>query len=40
MFAKGALKLSINQRFALADIAKAHSALEGGQTTGSTVIVP
>ncbi len=40
MFAKGALKVSINQRFALDDIAKAHAALEGGQTTGSTIIIP
>jgi NADPH2:quinone reductase len=40
MFAKGALKVSINQRFALDDIAQAHTALEGGLTTGSTVILP
>lgn len=40
MFAQGALKVSINQRFALADIAKAHAALEGGRTTGSSVILP
>jgi NADPH2:quinone reductase len=40
MFAKGALKVSINQRFTLEDIAKAHTALEGGRTTGSTVIMP
>jgi NADPH2:quinone reductase len=40
MFAKGALKVSINQRFALDDIAKAHESLEAGQTTGSTVIMP
>jgi len=40
LFARGVLKLSINQRFALDDIAKAHTALEGGHTTGSTVIIP
>jgi NADPH2:quinone reductase len=40
MFAKGALKVSINQRFALDDIAKAHAALEQGRTTGSTIIIP
>lgn len=40
LFARGVLKLSINQRFQLDDIAKAHAALEGGHTTGSTVIIP
>lgn len=40
MFRAGALKVSINQRYALADIAQAHAELEGGRTTGSSVIVP
>ncbi len=40
MFRKGALKISINQRFAMADIAKAHADLESGRTTGSSVIIP
>ncbi len=40
MFRAGALKVSINQRYALADIARAHADLEGGRTTGSSVIVP
>ena len=40
MFAKGALKVSINQRYPLADIAKAHAELEGGRTTGSSIILP
>ena len=40
LFAKGVLKITINQRFALQDIAKAHSALESGQTSGSSVIIP
>lgn len=41
LFAKvssGAVSLRIDQRFALDDIADAHRALEGRQTTGSTVI--
>lgn len=37
---KGAVKIEINQRFALKDVALAHRALEGRQTTGSTVILP
>lgn len=40
LFKKGVLKVSINQRFPLDDIAKAHADLEGGRTTGSTIIVP
>jgi NADPH2:quinone reductase len=40
MFACGALKISINQRYPMADIAKAHADLEGGRTTGSSVILP
>jgi len=35
--ASGAVKISINQRFALEDAAKAHSALESRATTGSTI---
>jgi NADPH2:quinone reductase len=40
MFARGALKISINQRYPMTDIAKAHADLEGGRTTGSSVIIP
>lgn len=40
MFAKGALKVSINQRYAMKDIARAHADLQGGRTTGSSVILP
>ena len=40
LFKKGVIKVSINQRYALADIAKAHADLEAGRTTGSTIIVP
>ena len=34
----GAVKIRIDQRFALDDVADAHRALEARQTTGSTVI--
>jgi NADPH2:quinone reductase len=37
---KGAVKIQVNQTFALKDAAKAHIALESRQTTGSTVLVP
>ena len=40
LFKKGVLKVSINQRYALDDVAKAHADLEAGRTTGSTIIVP
>jgi len=36
----GAVKVQIGQRFALADAAGAHRALEGRQTTGSTLLTP
>ncbi|MBX2826195.1 MAG: quinone oxidoreductase [Gammaproteobacteria bacterium] len=36
----GAVKININQRYALADAAKAHDDLEARNTTGSTVLVP
>ncbi|WP_020178765.1 quinone oxidoreductase [Methylopila sp. M107] len=38
--ASGKVKIDINQRFALADAADAHRALEGRATTGSTVLLP
>jgi NADPH2:quinone reductase len=38
--ARGVVKAAIGQRFALADAAAAHCALEARQTTGSTVLVP
>ncbi|NNE87671.1 MAG: quinone oxidoreductase [Silicimonas sp.] len=34
----GALEIAIGQRFRLEDVAKAHSALEGRKTTGSTIL--
>lgn len=40
LFAKGALKININQRYAIDDVAKAHADLESGRTSGSSVIIP
>jgi NADPH:quinone reductase len=40
LIGKGVLKLSINQRYPLADAARAHTDLEAGRTIGSSVIVP
>jgi NADPH2:quinone reductase len=36
----GAVKIRINQTYALKDAAEAHRALEARQTTGSTVFIP
>jgi NADPH2:quinone reductase len=36
----GAVKIAVNQTFALKDAAAAHRALEARQTTGSTVLLP
>jgi NADPH2:quinone reductase len=36
----GAVKIRVNQRYALADAAKAHEDLEGRRTTGATVLLP
>lgn len=36
----GAVKVAINQRFALKDAAQAHDALTGKQTTGATILTP
>lgn len=40
MMASGALKIAINQRYALADAAQAHADLAARRTTGSTVLLP
>lgn len=40
MMASGALKLAVNQRYALADVARAHDDLAARKTTGSTVLIP
>lgn len=37
---KGAVKITINQRYALREAAQAHRDLEARKTTGSTVLVP
>jgi NADPH:quinone reductase len=36
----GQVHIAVNQRFALMDVAKAHRALEGRETTGQTVLIP
>lgn len=36
----GKIKIDINQRYALADVAQAHRDLESRKTTGSTILVP
>jgi NADPH2:quinone reductase len=36
----GAVKIEVNQTFALKDAAEAHRALEGRKTTGATVLIP
>ncbi|MDH4655830.1 NADPH:quinone reductase [Pseudomonas sp. JS3066] len=40
LIADGRIKVEVSQRFALADAAKAHTALASRQTTGSTVLIP
>ena len=37
---KGAVKVRVNQTFALRDAVEAHRALEGRRTTGSTILLP
>ena len=36
----GAVKLAINQTYALRDAAQAHRDLESRKTTGSTILLP
>jgi NADPH2:quinone reductase len=36
----GAVKIEINQRYALKDVARAHHDLEARKTTGSTILIP
>jgi len=38
--ASGAVKVEVNQRYALKDAAQAHADLEGRRTTGTTVLLP
>ncbi len=40
LISSGALKVEINQRYKLADTARAHADLEGRKTTGSTILIP
>jgi NADPH2:quinone reductase len=40
VIASGAVKILINQRFNLADAAKAHEALHSRKTTGATILIP
>jgi NADPH2:quinone reductase len=40
LVARGAIKVEVHQRFALADAAAAHRDLEARKTTGATVLIP
>ncbi len=40
VISKGAVRINVNQRYALKDAAQAHIDLEARKTTGSTVLVP
>lgn len=40
LIAQGVLTVNIDARLPLADVAKAHAALESGETTGSTLLIP
>ena len=37
---KGAVKIVVNQRYALADVAQAHRDMESRATTGMSVLIP
>lgn len=40
MVESGAVKIEINQRYALKDVAQAHRDLESRKTTGSSILIP
>ncbi|HLZ82087.1 MAG TPA: quinone oxidoreductase [Caulobacteraceae bacterium] len=40
VIASGAVKVTVNQRFPLAEARRAHEALHSGKTTGATVLIP
>jgi NADPH2:quinone reductase len=40
VIASGVVKIQINQRFKLAEAAKAHEALHSRATTGATILIP
>ena len=40
LVASGAIQVEIGRRYPLAEVAQAHDALSGRQTTGSTILLP
>ncbi len=40
MVGSGAVKIEINQTYALKDAGKAHEDLEARKTTGTTILLP
>ncbi|HJV53801.1 MAG TPA: zinc-binding dehydrogenase, partial [Noviherbaspirillum sp.] len=40
MVVSGKVRIDINQRYALKDVAQAHRDLEARKTTGSTILIP
>ncbi len=40
LIARGVLRISVNQKFALTDARAAHEALESRATTGATILIP
>jgi NADPH2:quinone reductase len=40
MVLSGKVRIKIDQRYPLAEVARVHRELEGRQTTGSTVMLP
>lgn len=40
MVESGKIKINVNQRYALKDVAQAHRDLESRKTTGSTILIP
>lgn len=40
LVSKGVLKVNINQKYALKDVAQAHKDIESRKTTGSTILIP
>ncbi|HEY7231328.1 MAG TPA: quinone oxidoreductase [Pseudolabrys sp.] len=40
MMKSGAVRVPINQRYSLADVARAHSDLEGRRTSGASILLP
>jgi NADPH2:quinone reductase len=40
MVSSGKVKIDINQRYPLADAARAHIDLEARKTTGSSILLP